>query len=61
MIPITSPIELPHGLHQMYLVTDAEEARKIADGRKAYLYDSRIIKALYLFVPVTTPTRAERV
>jgi hypothetical protein len=35
----------------MYTVKDEAEAAKIANGQTAYLYQSLIITALYLFVP----------
>lgn len=47
MIPISSPNELPVGTLHMYLVKDEQEARQIGLG---YLYQSKIIKGLYLFV-----------
>lgn len=52
MTIITSTNELPHGLHRYYLVADELEAVKIANGRTAYFYQSNIIQAFYLFVPV---------
>jgi hypothetical protein len=52
MTTILSPNELPHGWHRMYTVKDAAEAEKIANGCTAYLYQSSIIQALYLFIPV---------
>ena len=53
MITITSTNALPHGLHAMYQIKDEAEAVKISNGRTAYLYQSRVITALYLFIPVT--------
>jgi hypothetical protein len=51
MTTITSPNQLPGGWHRMYTVKDEAEAARIANGRTAYLYQSLIITALYLFVP----------
>jgi hypothetical protein len=52
MTIIHSTNALPHGLHMMYQITDEAEAARIANGRTAYLYQSKIITAFYLFVPV---------
>lgn len=52
MTTITSPRDLPRGWHRMYTVKDAAEAERIANGCTAYLYQSNIITALYLFIPV---------
>lgn len=52
VITISSPVDLPHGWHKAYIVKDEHEAAQIAAGRKSYLYQSHIIAALYLFVPV---------
>jgi len=46
MTTITDPRQLPWSPLRMYSVTDEAEARKIANGRRAYFYK----KALYLFV-----------
>lgn len=53
MTPISSTNELPYTncLYEMYMVADEAEAAKVADGREAYLFNSKIVKALYLFVP----------
>jgi hypothetical protein len=51
MTNISSPNDLPGGWHEMYLVADEAEAQKISDGRECYLFKSKAIKALYLFVP----------
>ena len=50
--PIKFTYELPHGLLRMIQVADIPEAAYYANGRKAYLYKSVVIEALYLFVPV---------
>lgn len=44
--------ELPHGTFTLYQAKDDSDAIYYANGRKAYLYRSKIIKAIYLFVPV---------
>lgn len=53
MTPISSPAELPYTncLYELYMVTDEAEALAVAKGREAFLYQSKIITALYLFVP----------
>lgn len=50
--PIQFTYQLPHGVMRMTLVADLQEAAYYANGRKAYLYKSLVIEALYLFVPV---------
>ena len=45
--------EIPAGWLRMYQVSSEEEASKVANGREAWLYESKIIDALYLFVPET--------
>ena len=52
MTRIPSTIDLPHGWHEMYCVADEAEALRIAGGRKAYLFQSKVITSLYLFIPV---------
>ena len=52
MITITSTNQLPYGPCFMFRVADEAEAAKIADGRTSYLYQSKVITALYLFLPV---------
>lgn len=50
---IDSPVELPHGEMMMYQVDGLTEAIDTAKGRIAFLFKSRTINALYLFVPVS--------
>lgn len=49
---ITSTCELGGGEYDRCLI-DGDDPAKIADGRRAYLYQSTIIKATYLFIEVT--------
>ena len=51
MITILTTLDLPRGWLWAYAVKDEAEALKIADGRKAYFYKSRIIEACYLYIP----------
>lgn len=51
MTTIHSTFDLPHGWHRWYIVRDEAEAVTIANGRKAYLFQSKVIKALYLIIP----------
>lgn len=44
--------ELPRGTFLMYQAKDDNDAIYYANGRRSYLYRSKIIKAIYLFVPV---------
>lgn len=44
--------DLPTGTMTMTLVADVSEAERRANGQTAYLYQSKIIKALYLFIPL---------
>lgn len=50
---ITSTCELGGGEYRMWLIEKNDDPAKIADGRRAYLYQSTIIKATYLFIEVT--------
>jgi hypothetical protein len=52
MTKIISTSDLGGGLYRMYSVKDEAEATQIADGKKSFLYQSKIIDSLYLFVPV---------
>jgi len=50
--PIEHTYELPHGTMLMTQVASIEEAAYYANGKRAYLYKSLIIPALYLFTPI---------
>jgi hypothetical protein len=50
--PIEFTYELPYGVMTMTQVSDLAEATYYAKGKRAYLYASKIINAMYLFVPV---------
>jgi hypothetical protein len=53
---IEKPDGLPTGIDmRMSLVADETEASKLAGNADGYLFQSRTIKALYLFVPVAEP------
>ena len=52
MTTITSPVELPPGLMRWVQVKDEAEALKIADGKTAYFFRSRAVKACYVYIPV---------
>ena len=52
MITIKSPNELPSGWLRMWSVKDEEEAQRIANGRKSFLYQSQIVEWFYLFIPL---------
>lgn len=43
--------DLPAGTFRMLLVTDTTDAAYYAAGRQAYVYQSKIVPALYLFIP----------
>ena len=49
---IQSPNELGGGWYRCCLVKDEAEALQILQQKKGYLYQSKIIFALYLFIPV---------
>lgn len=49
---IEQTADIPHGWLHMYQVNTPEEARQLANGREAWLLESTIIKAFYLFIPV---------
>ena len=51
MTIITSTNQLPPGWMQSYCVHTEEEAAGIAKGQTAYLYQSKVINAFYLFIP----------
>ena len=52
MATIHTTMDLPHGWHRWFLVRDEAEAAQIAQGKAGcYLFQSQIIKALYLLVP----------
>jgi hypothetical protein len=51
MTHITNTKQLPWVPLRAYSVKDEAEAVKIADGRKAYLFE-QVVGALYLFVEV---------
>jgi len=54
MITILSPNELPHGINlRMWQVDSEAEAMQITGTLKSYLYRSKIINQMYLFVVVT--------
>lgn len=51
MTHILTTIDLPHIWHNWVEVKDEAEAVTIANGRKSYLFKSKIIQALYLIIP----------
>lgn len=50
--PIEHTYDLPGGAFRMVQIADETDAARCANGQPAYLYRSRIIDALYLFVEV---------
>ena len=54
MTRILSTADLPYTncLYEMYCYTDEAEAASVAGEREAYLFESKAIKAMYLFLPV---------
>lgn len=56
IVPIGSPIELPHGWYEVIQVSNIAEAVQEAAGRLSYFYKSNIIESYYLFVPTMEET-----
>ena len=44
--------ELPRGTLRMIQLDKKEDAEYYANGKPAFFFQSRIIKAMYLFIPI---------